>query len=159
MIVIGIGQQMRGDDAAGVQVVQRWAAQHPERLSVSHVEMALTPLPGLGLLDQLSGYQYAVLVDAVLGGPGVSPGALLQLTPKALAGFTGGAGSAHSWGVAESFQLAEVMGDRDLPDQITILGIGGKQVQLGAEMSPEVAEVIPEAVALLDRLVEDWLKR
>ena len=95
----------------------------------------------------------------MLGGPGVSPGALLQLTPKDLAGFTGGAGSAHSWGVAESFQLAEVMGDRDLPDQITILGIGGKQVQLGAEMSPEVAEVIPEAVALLDRLVEDWLKR
>lgn len=158
LIVIGIGQQMRGDDAAGVQAVQKWAAQYPERLSGSQVEMALTPLPGLGLLDQLSGYDGAILVDAVIGGPGVTPGGLLQLTPKDLAGFSRGAGSAHGWGVAESFQLAEVMGLDEIPDWIKILGIGGVQVQLGAKLSPEVADAIPKAVAALDRLVEDWLE-
>lgn len=157
VIVIGIGQQMRGDDAVGVKVVQLWATQHPERLASSQIEMALVPLPGLGLLDQISEYEYAILVDAVLGGPGVSPGSLLYLTPNNLVGFSGGASSTHGWGVAEAFQLAEVLGIKDLPKQITILGIGGKQVEIGATLSPEVAEVLPEAVTAIERLIAQYL--
>lgn len=148
---------MRGDDAVGVKVVQEWAAQHPERLTSSQVEMALVPLLGLGLLDRISAYQFAILVDAVLGGPGVTPGSLLYLTPGDLAGFTRGGESTHGWGVAEAFQIAEAMGNQDLPDQILILGIGGKQVEIGAPLSPEVAEIVPDAVAALDKLVEDFL--
>ncbi len=51
------------------------------------------------------------------------------------------------------------MGLDEIPDWIKILGIGGAQVQLGAKLSPEVADAIPQAVAALDRLVENWLNR
>lgn len=154
IIIIGIGQTLRGDDAAGVTVVETWAAQHTERLASSQVDAVQLPLPGLSLLDRISGYEYAILVDAVLGGPGVSPGSLLFLSPQDLSAFTRGAGSAHGWGVAESLKLAETLGREDMPKEIDILGIGGKQVEVGAPLSPEVAAALPEAVTALDQLVQ-----
>ena len=148
---------MRGDESAGVKVVQLWAAQHPERLVSPQVEMALIPSAGLGLLDRISAFEFAILVDAVLGGPGVSPGSLLYLTPDDLTGFTGPGVSDHSWALADAFQMAAVMGDKDLPGKLTILGIGGSQAEIGATLSPVVADIVPEAAASLDRLVAEYL--
>ncbi len=158
LIVIGIGQTLRGDDAVGVTVVDTWTTQHPERLASPLVDAAELPLPGLSLLDRISGYEYAILVDAVLGGPGVSPGSLLYLSPQDLSAFTRGAGSAHGWGVAESLKLAETLGRPDMPKEIMILGIGGIQVDVGAPLSPEVAAAIPEAVSALDQLIQSRLE-
>lgn len=154
-IIIGIGQHLRGDDAVGVRVVEGWAAQHPKILSSPQVEVALIPLPGLALIDRISGFEYAVLVDAVLGGPGVSPGSLLCLTPDDLSSFSRGTASAHGWGVAESLALAETLKIEGLPAEIKILGIGGKQVGVGAGLSPEVEAVIPEAVQRLDQILQE----
>jgi hydrogenase maturation protease len=152
-IIIGIGQHLRGDDAVGVRVVEEWAARHPKTLSSSHVEVALIPLPGLALLDQITGFEYAILVDAVLGGQGVSPGSLLYLSPEDLSSFSRGTGSAHGWGVAESLALAKTLKIEGLPAAIRILGIGGKQVEVGAGLSPEVQAAIPGAVSALSSLV------
>jgi hydrogenase maturation protease len=151
---------MRGDDAVGVQVVEAWSRQHAQTAAHPLVHISFEPLPGLALLDQLSGFQAAILVDAVLGsadGTGVPSGALFHLDPGDLASFTRGTGSAHGWGVAESLKLAEAMGREDMPETITILGVGGKQVEIGAGLSPEVESALPEAVAALNRLVEEWI--
>jgi hydrogenase maturation protease len=135
-------------------VVETWATQYPERLASSQVDTVQLPLPGLSLLDRISGYEYAILVDAVLGGPGVSPGSLLFLSPQDLPAFSRGAGSAHGWGVAESLKLADTLGREDMPEEIVILGIGGKQVEVGKLLSPEVAAALPEAVTALDQLIQ-----
>ena len=154
--MIGIGQDLRGDDAVGMAVVRQWAADNPQKLASRQIEVDTIPLPGLGLLDQISGYQTAILVDAVLCGPGVDAGALFRLSPDDLADFTRGTGSAHGWGVAESLKLGRTLKMENLPEKIILLGIGGKQVDVGAGMSPEVAAAIPEAVLMLDQLVIDW---
>jgi hydrogenase maturation protease len=158
LIIIGIGQTMRGDDSVGMCVVKDWEQQYPETAAHVLVSISFQPLPGLGLLDQLSGYETAILVDAVLGGPRISPGSLLYLGPEDLASFTRGTGSAHGWGVAESLKLAETLKRKDIPEQITILGVGGQQVDIGADLSPEVADALPDAVEALNRLVQNWLK-
>lgn len=157
VIVLGIGQLLRGDDAIGVTVVEEWADWYPEWSKHPLVATAFEPLPGLALLDHISGYTTAILVDAVLGGPGVDPGALLYLTPEDLDGFTRGIGSAHGWGVAETLKLGQALGMADLPEKIIILGIGGIQVEIGAPLSPEVAQVIPQAATTLDYLVQTAL--
>ncbi len=153
VIVIGIGQIFRGDDAAGPAVVEAWRRQRLEALQDPLVSVAITPLPGLALLDQISGFEKAILVDAVLGGPGVSPGSLLLLDPEDLAEFSSEANSSHGWGVAETLKLAETLGRQDMPEEIIIIGIGAAQVELGAGLSPQVADAIPAAVEMLGRLV------
>ncbi len=157
LVIIGIGQTMRGDDAVGVAVVEAWAAKYPQHASHPQVATVLLRLPGLALLDHISRYELAILVDAVLGGPDVTPGSLLNLKPEDLASFTGGLGAAHGWGVAETLELARTLGRDDIPEEIKILGIGGIQVELGAGLSPEVEAAMPEAVETLDRMVMDFL--
>ncbi|MCB2178873.1 hydrogenase maturation protease [bacterium] len=157
VIVLGIGHTMRGDDAVGIAVVEKWAEENPHLGNHALVKIAYEPLPGLALLDHISGYDVAILVDAVLGGPGVSPGSLLYLTPEDLSGFTRGTGSAHGWGVAETLELGRTLKQADMPEKVIILGIGGKQVEIGEDMSPEVAQVVPQAVSTLEQLVQTAL--
>ena len=156
--IIGIGQMMRGDDAVGLWVVDAWAEKYHLTATYPLISVDYQPLPGLALLDQISGCQQVILVDAVLDGPEVVPGVSLQLGAGDLACFNRGTGSAHGWGVAESLRLAETLGRKDMPEKLIILGIGGKQVELGEDLSPEVAASVPAAVEALNQLVEDWLE-
>ncbi len=158
VLVLGIGQTLRGDDAIGVKVVETWAKAYPEWAHHPLVDTAFEPLPGLALLDHIAGFEVAILVDAVLAGPGAAPGSLLHLTPDDLADFDRGAGSAHGWGVAETLKLGKTLGKAEMPNKVLILGIGGRQVEIGADLSPEVASAIPGAVAELHQLVQGALK-
>jgi hypothetical protein len=48
ILVLGIGQSLRGDDAAGLEAVCLWQQTHP--LTAQKVQVEFTELPGLGLL-------------------------------------------------------------------------------------------------------------
>jgi len=157
LVAIGLGQSLRADDGVGPKVVEAWAAMYPETARDPRLDVKLCALPGLALLDFLSGFEMAILVDAVLGGPCVVPGSLLLFNPEDLESFSSAAGSAHGWGVAETLKLAETLGRDDIPKQIRILGIAAAQVDLGLEMSPEVRAAIPAAVEKLQELVVEML--
>ena len=159
LVAIGIGQSLRADDGVGPMVVEAWAAMYPETAQDPRLDVKLCALPGLALLDFLSGFEMAILVDAVLGGPNIEPGSLLLFNPKDLETFSSGAGSAHGWGVAETLKLAETLGRDDLPKQIRIIGIAAVQLDLGLEMSPEVQSAIPAAVEKLQKIVMEMLEK
>ena len=99
--LIGIGQSLRGDDAAGLEAVRLWQAQYPQTAQKLQVE--LSELPGLALLDRLDGMEAAILVDAVQSR--ATPGTIQRLGPEELAAFSTDAQSAHGWGVAETLAL------------------------------------------------------
>jgi hydrogenase maturation protease len=157
LVVIGVGQTLRGDDSVGPVVVEAWTEKYPQTAQDPRVTVEVCNLPGLGLLDFLIGLEKAILVDAVLGGPSVSPGSLLHFCPSDLESFSPASGSAHGWGVAETLKLAETLQMEDIPEQINILGIAAAQVELGAEMSPEVENAIPAAVEKLQEMVVELL--
>ncbi|MCK7527480.1 MAG: hypothetical protein MZV64_62685 [Ignavibacteriales bacterium] len=52
--VIGIGQSLRGDDAAGLEAVRQWREKFPETASRLEVQVEAGELPGLALLDVLN---------------------------------------------------------------------------------------------------------
>lgn len=153
LIVIGVGQTLRGDDSVGPVVVQEWAKTYPETAQDPRVSVEVCNLPGLALLDYLIGFEKAILVDAVLGGPSVTPGSLLLFNPADLESFSPASGSAHGWGVAETLKLAETLQMEGIPEQLNILGIAAAQVELGKEMSPKVRDAIPAAVDKLQEMV------
>jgi hydrogenase maturation protease len=151
--VIGIGQSLRGDDAAGLEAVRLWQKQHPESAARVHVE--LSELPGLGLLDMLGGMDAAILVDAVHSSS--TPGTLHRLGPDDLASFTPDAGSAHGWGVAETLQLGRSLYPSLAKCRVTLIGIVGGQFNMGAGLSPAVQVALAGAVERIEKEVQNLL--
>src|SRR3972149_11531346 len=118
LLLIGLGQDLRGDDAAGLEVVKRWQAEYPETARDPELLVELAPLPGLSLLSFLECVEAAILVDAVHSG--AVPGRLHILDSEDLASFGGDARSAHGWGVAETLMLGQDLHGEKMPKEICL---------------------------------------
>jgi hydrogenase maturation protease len=153
LVVIGLGQELRGDDAVGIEIVRLWQAKHPHTYDAA-MRVELSPLPGLELLDLLEGAQAAVLVDAVQG---PHPGTVHVVDRHQLASFGCDAASAHGWGAAETLELAAQVDSDILPSQILFLLIEAATVELGVPMSQAVRDSLPAAVEELQLLALQML--
>ena len=154
ILILGIGQSLRGDDAAGLEAVQLWQAQHPD--SAAQVQVELSELPGLALLDLLEGMDAAVLVDAVQSS--ASAGTVICLGPDELASFTPDAGSAHGWSVAETLQLGRLLVPSLANCRVTLIGIAGGQFSMGAGLSPKVRAALEKVADMVEREIQNYLK-
>ena len=154
ILVLGIGQSLRGDDGAGLEAVRLWQQNHPE--TTQKVQVELSELPGLGLLDRLEGQDAAILVDA-LHTP-EAPGTLHRLGPDDLAAFTLDAQSAHGWGVAETLLLGRSLYPGLAECRVTLIGIAGSRFGLGTGLDPAVQAALPQAAAMIETEVQNWLE-
>ena len=150
-LVIGLGQELRGDDAAGLEVVKRWQAEYPETARDPELVVELSPLPGLSLLSFLECVEAAILVDAVQSGAPV--GTVHVLQREHLAAFGTDARSAHGWGLAETLALGEELYADKLPKRIRLLAIEAGGLELGSRLSAAVQAALPAAAQKLQELV------
>lgn len=155
--VIGIGQTLRGDDAVGVLAVRRWQETCPETSGDARVRIELEELPGLSLLDLISGTPIAILVDAVMGGG--TPGRIHLLEISDLESFGPGSDSAHGWGAAETLRLGILLNPASLPEKIILIGIEIASLGLGEQLSLPVEAAIEPVVTLLDEQVRLHLRQ
>lgn len=154
--VIGIGQSLRGDDAAGLAAVRLWIETYQSLRHHPGIQVELAELPGTGLLELLEDASCAVLVDAVSSG--AIPGTLHQLTEDQLDTFSSGSGSAHGWGVAETLALGRQVFPSQLPKKLVLIGIEVGQLFIGENLSPEVEISLPEAARLIEQHVRAALE-
>jgi hydrogenase maturation protease len=154
ILVLGLGQSLRGDDAAGLEAVRLWQQKFPE--TEGGVRVELCELPGLALLDLLEGIDAAILVDAVQAP--ASAGTVVRLGPDEVASFTPDAGSAHGWGVAETLQLGRSLVPSLVKCRVTLIGIVGKDFRLGAGLSPQVRAALENAAVIIEREIQNTLK-
>ncbi len=138
---------MRGDDAAGLETVQQWKTSCPT--SADRVRVEFSELPGLALLDLLTGMDAAILVDAVHSSTLV--GTILRLGPDELASFIPETAPSHAWGVAETLHFGFSIYPWLRKCRITLIGIVGRNFGLGAGISPEVATAITEAGEMIEK--------
>ena len=153
ILILGIGQSMRGDDAAGLEAVRLWQQTYPQ--TAQRVQVELFELPGLALLDRLEGMQAAILVDALQ--TDTVPGTLHRLDSEELAAFTLDSQSAHGWGVAETLALGRSLYPWLAQCRITLIGVAGRGFVMGAGLSPAVQAALPEAAALIEKEVQRLL--
>jgi len=122
-VLIGLGDDARGDDGAGLEVARRAGG-------IAHV----------GDLSSLLGCwepgDEVVIVDAVAS-PG-PPGSVLELGPGDLVGAP--ALSTHDLALPDVLELAHVLGRA--PAGVRILGIVGRRFEAGSAMSAEVAAAV-----------------
>ncbi len=137
-IVIGLGNEMRGDDAAGLQVA--------DLLAASGLDATRCDGEPIDVVERWRGHESVVIVDAVDGG---EPGRIRRLPVGAedlpLA-FSRGA-STHLLGLAEVLALARQLDL--LPDRLEVIGIEGDEFRLGAPPSEAVAGAVVDVAAAL----------
>ncbi len=138
MLIIGCGNELRGDDAAGLLV-----ARHLRSLGLNACEHTGD---GLNLIQLWEPSSEVVLVDAVLaqGDPGqvrVWDGIAAPVEPD-LFRF-----SSHSLGVGEAIEMARLLGS--LPKQLIIYGIEGNQFEIGTTPSAVVLQAVEKVVDMI----------
>lgn len=157
IIVIGIGQSLRGDDAAGPAAVRQWQSAFPETASRPEVRVETLELPGLALLDYLDGMEAALLVDAIQSAD--PPSSLRRFTLREAIGFTSAARSAHGWGAAETLQLGYALNPSLRQCRLILLGVCGHHFEMNAPLSPEVEAALPYAAQEIEKEVRRFLRR
>jgi len=143
VLVIGLGNPYRSDDALGL-VVAQYLRQAPQ----AHVTIVDTPQDGTALLELWRDADVVVLIDAVSSG--AEPGTLyrfdagLQPLPTHFAST-----STHALGVAEAIELARAL--RQLPPALIVYGVEGQTFAPGMGLSEAVASRIQEVVKRVQR--------
>jgi hydrogenase maturation protease len=153
--VVGIGQSLRGDDAAGLEAVRLWRVKFPETAGRPEIQIEASELPGLTLMDMLSDVDAAIFVDAVQSS--ARPGTIHRLGEAELASFMADSKSAHGWGVAETLRLRSQLTDAKI--NIRIIGIEAEQMELGAGLSKAVENAIPVVCEALEEEVNNLLNQ
>jgi hydrogenase maturation protease len=146
VLIIGIGNEYRSDDAVGLVVARALQAR-----KLPHVSILEATGEGTALLEAWKGAEHVILVDAVTSH--APAGTIHQLDAQ-----TGPlspdlfALSTHALGVAEAIELARVLGN--LPSRLVIYGIEGKRYVAGVGLSPEVERAAQEALESIVGLVQ-----
>jgi len=150
ILVLGVGQSMRSDDAAGLEIVRLWEETHPEvakRVIVEYAEHT-----GLELLDLLSKANFAIIVDAIQSSE--TPGTLIRLELDDLEKFTSDTKSSHGWGLAETLQMGMSLHLSMADVQIILIGVVAHDFLPGKEFSPQILSRFPDAVKMLENEVD-----
>ena len=142
IVIIGVGNEYRSDDAAGIAVARRLRA-----LFSTGVTILEESGEGTALMEAWQGAAWVMLVDAVRSG--ASPGTIHRLDARAAPlpmGFFHY--STHAFSVAEAVELARSLDE--LPAHLVVYGIEGANFAAGVELSPAVeqaVEVVVERIA------------
>jgi len=145
VLVIGVGNPLRGDDGVGVHVARELA----QRPLPEGVEVLDGGTEGLDLIFHLEAAERVLFIDAAEMGcpPGeaqVFDGA--QVTSNVPARFS----STHGFGVAEVLALARSVG---VAPEVTVLGIQPASLTAGDGLSAEVAARLTQYVDLAQELI------
>lgn len=144
MLLIGIGNELRGDDALGRLVARRFSGEPGVRVVEENGE-------GVDLIGAWAGAHTVILVDAVESGS--PPGTLHRFDATAAPiPATLFRCSTHAFSVAEAVELARVLDE--LPPRLILYGVEGRHFTAGSEMSPEATSAIEAAVEEIQREIQ-----
>jgi hydrogenase maturation protease len=138
IVVIGVGNEYRSDDGAGIAVARRLPALLPTSVTVLEASGE-----GAALIEAWQGATWLLLVDAVRSGSPV--GTIHRLDARAAplpAGFFHY--STHAFSVAEAIELARSLDQ--LPPHVIVYGIEGGNFDAGVELSAAAEQAVQAVV-------------
>ncbi len=142
--VVGIGHELRGDDAAGIEIV-RALTEHANRLVI---EAGTAPENHTGALRRFLP-DLVVMIDAAL--MNLEPGAIRALDSSAADGF---GASTHTLplGLLSQYLAAE------LGCAVLLIGIQPADTTFGAPLSPAVQRACAEVSRALQSMLDGSLE-
>lgn len=129
-LVIGVGNEYRGDDGVGLVIARSLQGQLPEGVGILEHSGE-----GAALMEAWKEAENVIIVDAVHSG--AAPGTVFRMDagkqplPSNFFHY-----STHAFSVAEAVELGRAL--QQLPGALVIYGIEGKTFEAGATLSPEI---------------------
>lgn len=140
-VIVGLGNEIAGDDGAGI-----WVARKLGEILQDRPEIEVVPLPwaGFSLLDVLAGRQRAAMIDCLCSGL-YPPGTVVRLDENNFRGSVR-LNSFHDINFATVLELGRKMGWQ-MPEQVAIWGIEGAEMdEFKDELSPAVLRAVDQVV-------------
>ncbi|MEK7263683.1 MAG: hydrogenase maturation protease [Bacteroidota bacterium] len=140
-IIIGIGNEFRNDDAAGIIAVRTLQKILPDILCEEQSG------EGTSLMERWKNFEKIIIIDAVSSGADAGTifriNAQTKTIPSNFFNY-----STHKFSLAEAVELSRTLGE--LPSRFLIYGIEGKNFSAGEIISAEVliaVEIIVKEIA------------
>lgn len=143
VVVLGVGNELRHDDAAGLEVVRRARA-------LARPASSANPAPAieyrehegetLALLGMWEGAGAMILVDAIHGSGPVGAVQRFDLSRQPLPARLEGSSSTHAISVADAIELGRELGR--LPRRVVVYGVTGARFDAGRGLSAALLDVV-----------------
>ena len=152
-IVLGVGNQILGDDGVGVHVANeiKKYIQNPDVT----IDEAITG--GMNLLDLILGYDKVIIIDAVKTETGEN-GEVKRIPLNDFS--TMHSCNPHDVSLSEAIQMAKKMGETRIPQNIIVIGVMMKQIpcEFGEKLSKNIAAAVPKAVEMTLNEIKNDMK-
>lgn len=139
------------DDGLSVHVLERLQA---DTLIPETIQMIDGGTCGLDLLQYLEGVSNLIIIDAIKTRNG-TPGSIIRLDGDQIPAYLSLKISPHDIGLPDLLATAKL---RDLyPENIVAFGIQPASLELGVELSPEVAANVEVLIELIQKEVNELI--
>jgi len=149
-LVLGLGNELLGDDAVGIHIVRQLQARLPQE-----VECIVSALSGFALLDFLVGRRKVAIVDCYIPREGMAD-EILELRPQDWEITP--APCPHYAGIGELHQWMQAL-QPDFPAELRIFCVpvcDSATVREG--LTEEVAARLAETVEAIERAIRSWFR-
>lgn len=137
LVILGIGNPLRGDDSVGLKIVGRLKGKLPKNVRI--IRGGVTPENFIGKIRDIKP-SHVLLIDAAhFGG---KPGEIKLIYPEEISSATI---STHAIPLCI---LADLIRE-ETGAKVILLGVEPKNLSLGAKISPEIKEAIERSVELI----------
>lgn len=142
-LVLGLGNPILSDDSVGCRV----AMALQEKLDLPNIDIREASIAGLDFLDQLTGYDRTIIIDAIQTNKG-KPGDIYRFGIDSLTD-TRHAASPHDVNLATALELGKKL-NMPLPEDIVFFAIEAQDVtSFSEDCTPNVKKAIPQCVAMV----------
>jgi hydrogenase maturation protease len=148
-VVLGIGNTILTDEAAGVRAVEMLEQRYKVPPNVQVIDGGTS---GMEMLEDLSNLDFLIVIDVVK--TGAAPGTLVKIAGDEIPVFFRHKLSPHQIGLPDVLASLELLDT--MPKEIVVLGVEPISLALGMEMTATVAEKVP---LLVDMAVAELLSR
>ena len=147
-IILGIGNLLNRDEGVGIHAIRALQQKHAS----GDLEIIDGGTLGLNLLPLVEESSHLLVLDAIDAHK--APGALIELPRQQVPLFSNIKMSQHQLSFQEVLGLAQVRGH--LPPHLTLIGIQPADLEIGVDLSPTVANVLPRLVARAEEIAQEW---
>lgn len=140
-VVLGVGNTILTDEAAGVRAVE--ALERAYKVP-SNVQLIDGGTSGMEMIEELSNLDFLIVLDVVK--TGATPGSVVKIAGDAIPVFFRKKLSPHQIALPDVLACLELLDT--MPKEIIVLGVEFISLELGLEMTPLVAQKVPVLAAM-----------
>lgn len=150
-LVLGLGNELFGDDGVGIHIIRRLKKEKDDLFS--NIDLIETSISGLALLDVIADYDRLIVIDTIKK---IKPqtGKIRVFNLNELRHVPGP--SPHYVSFPQMIALGKKWGLK-MPSLIKIIAVEAKNIyKLGEELSPEIKDVIPDVIEKVKEILYYW---